>query len=156
MPPDGRLPDRAALSKALLRAGQQFSIRGIEATVEGWLERREGQPVLQVEGWEQPLVLAALTSKVQWARSRKQLAEPTPEERSAYDRLLEGWDGTPRRVRITGPVRLPATALRTNQAKNIGSDPSPSFPESPAVTQTTLEVRAFAFLVLPATASPAP
>ena len=110
--------------------------------MEGWLERREGRPVLRVEGWEEPLAVAPLTGKVQWARSRKLPAEATEAERTAYARLLADWDGTPRHVTITGPVRPPDAAKKSSAAeKASGESAEPGVTKPPVLT--ILEVRLF-------------
>lgn len=111
--------------------------------MDGWLERREGRTVLRVEGWEEPLAVAPLTGKVQWARSRKLPAEATEAERTAYARLLANWDGTPRHVTITGPVRPPAPAAKSTSPTEKASSESaePTVTKPPVLT--ILEVRLF-------------
>lgn len=130
----------------------------MEAVVEGNLERQGELAVLRVPGLDEPFVLAPLSHKVQWARSKKKVAEVTEAERGARARLLAAWDGAPLRVSITGPVRLPGKSINapasvagSNEAEVHGELP----PAEPVVLKATLEVRTFRLLgLLPAPAAP--
>lgn len=84
-----------------LRVGAR--LRGIEANVDGWVEKRGDDLVFRVSGTNEILRLAPLTHVVQYDFKNKCPQAPTAEEIQAYQRLLAEWKSTPR-VLITGPV----------------------------------------------------
>src|SRR5687768_4714306 len=101
---DGRVPDVSALARYLRECGAGATLRGVEATVDGWLAEENGALLLRVTGTGQTLRLAPLRRKVQWdvERSREQVI---PErERTAFDRLRRQVPALCPPVRVTGPL----------------------------------------------------
>lgn len=96
--------DPQVVARHIVDIGVGAHLRGIEATVVGTLERRDGKPVLRIARTDQRLSLALLEQKVQWHPDRKRPLPSTPDERRALKRLLADWNGEPRRVVITGPL----------------------------------------------------
>ena len=81
-------------------------MRGLEATIKGFVERKDGKPVLRVAKSNEILQLAPLTIKVQIDALKTKQAEPlTREEKNAHERLLARMKDRPQSVRITGPLR---------------------------------------------------
>lgn len=102
---NGRLVDPQVLAKQIadLRVGAR--LRGLEATIEGFLERKDGKPVFRVGKSNEILQLAPLTTKVQIdALKTKEPESPTKEEKQAYQRLLARNDMR-QPAQITGPLR---------------------------------------------------
>ncbi len=103
---EGRIPDLAAWRRVFREIlGQAFTIRGVEASIEGRLAEWAGRLELTVEGSEEILGLASLTEKVQWDPRRRRPQKATREERGALARLSAEGKGRPGRIRITGPLR---------------------------------------------------
>jgi hypothetical protein len=101
---DGRVPDMDALAKSLREIGAGASLRGVEATVDGRLEKQGGQFLLRVSNTDQVLALEPVTQRIQ-LQPRKKLPEPLTEaEQNAFQDLSAKWQGTPVDVRITGPI----------------------------------------------------
>jgi len=93
-----------ALSRCIRQVGNPFSLRGVEATVRGWLVREDGQLVLRVSGSNEVLGLAPLRRKVQWDPSSKRAYPPTRKEWDAYYGLRMEWAGQARRIQVVGPL----------------------------------------------------
>jgi hypothetical protein len=114
----GRLPDLRALALAVRSVGNPFTLRGVEATIDGRLEQRGGQVALRVSVTGDLLLLAPLRHKVQWDPRLKREQPATAEERAAYTRLAEQAVQEGRSVRIVGPLvessagELPALEVR--------------------------------------------
>jgi galactose oxidase len=94
-------------------ANGTYDLRGVEVTLEGVIEARDGQVVLTGRGARPPVRLAPLTAadKIQWdqpARARKPLEES---EALAYERLAAASTGTSGRqqVTVTGPLKQAGT-----------------------------------------------
>jgi hypothetical protein len=107
---DGRrLPDLKTWERELRASvGQQFTIVGVEATIDGRLVEVKGGLSLRLEGSDEVLRLGKLRRKVQWDPTRKRPQPATRAEREAHQRLLARWAkhaGPPPRVRIIGPLR---------------------------------------------------
>src|SRR5262249_38921422 len=79
-------------------------VRGLEATVDGWLKKDGSLALLHIRGTNVVLRLAPLQVKVQQEVSKKRPASATPAETSAYHDLLAHWNGDARLARITGPL----------------------------------------------------
>ena len=95
VPRGGRLLDLGELEQAVRKVGQQFSLRGVEATVEGTLSRApDGAPLLQL-GAGDVLRLAPLRRKVQWDPEARRAEPITAAERGAYGRLVAASGGAP-------------------------------------------------------------
>ena len=102
----GRVVTPTVLSNQIAEIGVGARLRGLEATVKGTLERKDGQAVLRVSKSNELLQLLPLTTKVQSAAlTTKQPEAPTPQERNAHERLLARVKDGPQPVRITGPLR---------------------------------------------------
>jgi hypothetical protein len=100
----GRLPDTRALARAVRSAGDPFTLRGVEATIDGCLEDRGGQLALRVSGTRDLLLLAPLRHKVQWDPRLEREQPMTAEEGTAYTRLTAQSVQVGRPVRIVGPL----------------------------------------------------
>ena len=85
-----------------LRVGAK--LRGIEATVDGWLERQGEHLVLRVSGTNEVVRLAPLAHMVQWDFEKKCPQPPTAAESHAYESLRAECKSGPRRALITGPI----------------------------------------------------
>ncbi|MEW6301856.1 MAG: hypothetical protein AB1705_00180 [Verrucomicrobiota bacterium] len=120
-PRGGRLLDASQLDEFIRNTGAGASLRGMEATVDGTLKKRDGKAVIRLAGTEEVLALAALTQKVQYDFGNKKPHAPTQEERAAYDTLLARWGGEPRAVRITGPLTKAADQTLTLQVRQFES-----------------------------------
>ena len=110
---DGRrLPDLKAWECELRASvGEQFTIVGVEATIDGHLVEVKGELALRLEGSDEVLCLGVLRRKAQWDPARKRPQPATRAEREAHQRLLARWArhaGPVPRVRITGPLRQSA------------------------------------------------
>jgi hypothetical protein len=104
----GRLPDLAAWRRAYrANLGNAFTIRGVEATVEGRVLVHHGQLALQLARVGGFVRLAPLEGKVQWDPPHKRAQVPTREEREAYQNLVAQWTeskGALGAIRIIGPL----------------------------------------------------
>jgi CelD/BcsL family acetyltransferase involved in cellulose biosynthesis len=101
---DQRLPSVKAIAARLQAAGNQFSLRGVEATVHGTVELEGERLVVRVSRTGEVLSLAPLQRKVQWNARRKCDLPLTQAERTAHERLVQQWRGRPRPARIVGPL----------------------------------------------------
>jgi galactose oxidase len=84
-----------------------YALRGVEVTVSGTLERREGALLLSGGNDRPALPLSPLVAadKVQWDRLAHSAEPMEPEEADAYDRLAaDAADGFDHKVTITGPL----------------------------------------------------
>ena len=103
---NGRLTDPNALAKNLSDIGVGARLRGIEATIDGFLESKDGKAVFRVSKSNEILELAPLTTKVQIdALKTKKPESPTREEKRAYKKLVAGLKSQPQPARVTGPLR---------------------------------------------------
>jgi len=108
VPRGGRLPDAAAIERAVKSAGDQFSLRGIEVEAVGVVTGSE----LRLDITDERLRLLPLAHRVEWS-FRAQRAPPiSDEERSACDRLKAAADRKPLRVRINGALSGGALEVR--------------------------------------------
>jgi hypothetical protein len=110
---DGRLPDLKAWARAFAKeVGKAFVLRGVEATVDGWLIRQDGKLAVRLDGCQTVLALEPLGRLVQWDVAARREQKPTASEKKALERLAASWTGAPRRVRLVGPLReAPGTEL---------------------------------------------
>jgi hypothetical protein len=114
----GRLPDLAAIERAIRDAGVGGRLRGVEATIDGQLVKEGQQLRLRIAGAGEALRLVPLTRKVQWEVKKKRPQPLTPDEKKAHAELDRRWRGQPLRVRVIGPLvqeegaRLPAVEVR--------------------------------------------
>jgi hypothetical protein len=100
----GRLPDRGAIVRAITDAGVGGRLRGIEATIDGWVVKEGTSLHLRFANESATLRLTPLTSKVQWDVKQKRHESPTKEEARAHSQLEQHWKGQPFKVRIVGPL----------------------------------------------------
>jgi hypothetical protein len=85
-----------------LRVGAR--LRGIEATVDGWVEKEGEHLVLRVSGTNEVVRLAPLAHVVQMDFEKKRTQDPTPTETAAYESLGAEVKFGPRRALIVGPL----------------------------------------------------
>jgi galactose oxidase len=88
--------------------GESYVFRGVEVTIEGTLEQKDGKLLLQSEGLRQPVALAALQHKLQWNFLKRRSRGPEEDERTAYQQLEaknKESTGTALKVRVTGPLQ---------------------------------------------------
>jgi hypothetical protein len=103
---NGRLIDPGTLTKNLADIGVGARLRGLEATVDGFLEKKNGKPVFRVAKSNEILQLAPLTTKVQIDAVKSKKPEPVgKDEKEAYKQLRARAKDQPQAVRITGPLR---------------------------------------------------
>jgi hypothetical protein len=100
----GGLLSLKALARTVGDVGEHFSVRGVEATVEGWLIQKKEHFFLQWPGSTGTLQLASLTHKVQWDPRLKRAYPASLDEREALKRLVANWNGRPFRIQIVGPL----------------------------------------------------
>lgn len=105
---DGGLPDIGKWAEEFKAVvGEVYIFRGVEATMEGSVEQKEGQLVLRVPGIAQPVTLAKLDHKLQWNFKKGAARQPEPDEREAYQQLTGlVKTGTAIKARVTGPLRV--------------------------------------------------
>jgi hypothetical protein len=112
---EGRVPDIDALATSLRAIGAGASLRGVEATIDGRLDKQGDGFVLRVSKTDQVLGLESITQRV---HLKGKAAEAlTESEKDAFRSLTSTWRGQPRDVRITGPLikRTGHTALAVRQ-----------------------------------------
>jgi galactose oxidase len=88
--------------------GQLYVFRGVEATVTGSVEQREGGLVMRIPGLEQPVALLPLEHKLQWNFKRASARQPEPVEQASFNELLAKRGAAKPgefRVQVTGPLR---------------------------------------------------
>jgi hypothetical protein len=102
----GLLLDAKALNKRVKdEAGAFFSVRGVEATLNGSLFRRDGEFVLQMIGGTNVLYLTPLRKKVQQDTKTKAAQLPDAAELAAYSRLVSESRHESSLVRVIGPLQ---------------------------------------------------
>jgi hypothetical protein len=100
---EGRLPDLDVFASAIRDIGAGASLRGVEVTVAGNLEKHAEIFMLRASKTGELLLLEPLTEKVQFS-----FGKPLPdEEKKAFQELTAQWKQK-REVQLTGPVRKAA------------------------------------------------
>ena len=103
---NGRLVDPNVLAKQVADISVGARLRGLEATIDGFLERKDGKAFFRVSKSNEIVELAPLTTKVQIDALKAKKPEPrTKEEKQAYKALLRRAKDQPQAIRITGPLR---------------------------------------------------
>jgi hypothetical protein len=103
---NGRLVDPQVLAQQLADIRVGARLRGLEATIDGFIEKQKGKSVFRVSKSNEILQLAPLTTKVQIdAVKTKKPDAATKEEKNAYKNLLASFKSEPRLARVTGPLR---------------------------------------------------
>lgn len=120
---DGRLPDMQQWEAFIRNTGLGASLRGMEATVDGWLERREGRAVLRVSRSGETLPLAPLTTKIQWHLKTKRPHPRSIAERRACKELLRNPSEEPRPVCVVGPLRRSPEGWFTLEVRRFHEQP---------------------------------
>jgi hypothetical protein len=101
---NGRVPDVDALAKGLREIGAGATLRGVEATIDGRLEKRDGQFLFRLTKTDEVLLLQPATQRIQLQPRRKSPEPLTETEQKAFQNLSAKWQGAPLDVRITGPI----------------------------------------------------
>lgn len=102
----GRLTDPLVLSKQIADIRVGARLRGLELTVDGFVEKKDGKPILRVSKSNEILELAPLTAKVQIDALNSKKPEPaTKQEKQAYKNLMARLKGESVAARLTGPLR---------------------------------------------------
>ena len=108
---NGRLVDPETLAQQIADIRVGARLRGLEATIDGHIEKQRGKPVFRVSKSNEILQLSPLTTKVQIdAVKTKRVQPPTLEEKRAYKALLAKLKAEPSPARITGPLRHTSSA----------------------------------------------
>ena len=103
---NGRLVDPNVLAKQIADIRVGARLRGLEGTVEGFIDKTNGKPVLRLSKSKDILTLIPLTTKVQIDAIKTKKAEPpTKSEKQAFKALLRRIKDQPELVRVTGPLR---------------------------------------------------
>jgi len=111
VPRGGRLPDVAAIERAVRSAGDQFSLRGVEVDAGGVVSRDAQGLELRLDVTGERIRLVPLAHRVEWS-FRAQRAPPiADEERDAWARLKAAAQ-SPLCVRITGTLSGGALEIR--------------------------------------------
>ncbi len=88
--------------------GESYVFRGVEVTIDGRLERKDGKLFLRLEGFPRPVAISALKHKLQWNYLKGRARGPEDDERTAYkqlERKSKASKGTMLKVRLTGPLQ---------------------------------------------------
>lgn len=101
---DGRLLQHDVLSQHILNLSVGARLRGIEATADGWVEKRGDDLLFRVSGTNEMLRLAPLAHMVQWDFKNKRPQPPSVEEIHAYESLNTAVKLKSARFLITGTV----------------------------------------------------
>jgi hypothetical protein len=101
---NGRLMDPLTLSNHIFNIRVGARLRGLEAVIDGTLERQENHLLLRVSGSNTALSLAPLSRKVQLDTRKKSPEPPARSESKAYKSLLTNSKASSRRVQIIGPL----------------------------------------------------
>lgn len=114
---NGRVPDVDALAKGLREIGAGASLRGVEAIIDGRLEKQGDRFVLRVAGTDQILALESIKQRIHLNQRNKAPEPLTEREQKAFQNLVAKWQGQPRDVRITGTLanRPDTTVLAVRQ-----------------------------------------
>jgi galactose oxidase len=94
--------------------GKAYLFRGVEVTLEGLVERKDGHLVVTAAGAGHPVTLAPLRHKLQWNFKKGSRRQPELDESKAYTRLAarkKGAKASPLRVEVTGPLTKDATGF---------------------------------------------
>lgn len=104
----GGLPDVDKWSMQFKSAVDEIYVfRGVEITIEGWVNETENSFFLKARQLETPLTLAPLKNKLQWNYKKEAARQPEPDERDAYRQLVSkrmSTTVTDFRVQVTGPL----------------------------------------------------
>ena len=104
---DGRLPavDRWDEQFAQMAHGS-YQLRGVEVSLKGTVEARDGEHFLRASGERPSVVLAALgpLDKIQWQRQAGAPAVSAPDEAAAYHRLAAESAHAGEPIIVTGPL----------------------------------------------------
>ena len=125
---DNWAPDPGLFARNFTNMNVGVDVRGVEAMVDGMLERHGTNLLLRVNGSKVLLALKPLRQKVQWDVKKKRPEPPTRAEKKAFAKLASEFQNTPMQVRVVGPL-----------IRNDGSMPT----EGP---QLSIEVRKFQHL----------
>jgi hypothetical protein len=90
--------------------GESYVFRGLEATLAGTLEQKEGLLYLQSQALDQPVRLMPFKDKLQWNFLKQRARGPEEDERTAYQQLEASSNEAkdkPLEVRVTGPIQNP-------------------------------------------------
>lgn len=86
-----------------------YEMRGLEVTLQGGIEARDGGLLLAGHGQRPPVRLAPLPAgeKIKWDHTKRQRKPLEPDEALAYDRLVAASAGVPsgQPVSVTGPLK---------------------------------------------------
>jgi len=99
--------DLKALARCIEQTGNQSSLRGAEATVNGVLIKEQARWLVRASKTDETFVLAPLRAKVQWDVKAKRRVPPTDKERSAFKSLVAKWRNQTVSVQVIGPVTKP-------------------------------------------------
>ena len=111
------LPDVEKLRKEFTALmGGNYVVRGIEITLKGTLEMKEGVLHLTSETPALSLPLAKLEHKLQWNYHKQRARGPEDEERVAYEELLE-------KVRLSGATKIKAAVTGPLHTSAPGTAP---------------------------------
>jgi len=98
----GQVPDVDTLAKALREIGAGASLRGVEAVVDGRLERQDGHFVLRTTKTDEVLGLEPASQRVHLDGKRPEsLTQP---ELNSFKNLVAEWKNKPIRIRVTGSL----------------------------------------------------
>jgi hypothetical protein len=121
------LPDMARWTKQFKAAvGAVYVFRGVEVTVKGSVDKRDGSLVLQAPGLKRPVTLTPLENKLQRNFRKASPRQPEPDERRAYRRLtakVEKKKGGALNVEVTGPLRQTDNGLVLEVREWLASAP---------------------------------
>ena len=87
--------------------GKTYVFRGVEVTIQGAIEEKDGRVLLESPALENPVALEPLQNKLQWNFKKHRAREPEPEEAAAHGMLMaevRKGNGKLKEVQITGPL----------------------------------------------------
>ena len=104
-------PDPGLFARNFKTMNVGVDVRGVEAMVDGVVQKDGTNLMLRVNGSDVLMRLAPLTRTVHWDTKRNRAATPTRAERTAYEKLTGQSKKQAVRVRVVGPlIQEPAAA----------------------------------------------
>jgi galactose oxidase len=105
---DDSLPDPDKWAEQFKKTvDQAYGFRGVEVSISGTVEARDGVLALRVPGIDRPIELEPLRHKLQWNAAKASPRQPEPDEREAHQQLAiraKESKVSPLKVHVTGPL----------------------------------------------------
>jgi hypothetical protein len=112
-------PDPELFARNFKTMNVGVDVRGVEAMVDGVVERDGTNLMLRLNESGTIMRLAPLTRTVRWDTKRNRPEPLTRPERKAFEKLAARFKKEPTRVRVTGPLIQPAASTAKEPAQQI-------------------------------------